>query len=216
MEKPIRKLPFSFHATGKGVSDPQVTHDELVAELADVNKRDLVMFVRAYVQERTPAAFASNPMLWEAVREWFAARLSAHPRQIGLSGSAQTGFSLKPSKRGIPFDPTSSDLDFFVVNEDYFSVVESEIRLFIARCAASSSFLDQTATVQRQLRMGYVDLNQVPANHDQYPNLSRARNDVSIIIDRLKLHGFALKPSHLRVYQNWEALGRWVSRSFSI
>lgn len=157
----IRRKPFIYFNTSKGVTDPQVTHSELQAELPNLDKADLVMFVRAYVQERTPAAFASDPMLWEAVREWFAMQLNVHPREIGLSGSAQSGFSLKKSKRGAPFDPCSSDLDLFVVSESYLTRLERELRLFISS-NASSFYADQVSTVERQLRMGYVDLNQVP------------------------------------------------------
>lgn len=211
----IRQQPFTYYKANKGVTDPQLTHDELQAELPNLDKADLVMFVRAYVQERTPAAFASVPMLWEAVREWFAKRLEVHPREIGLSGSAQSGFSLNAKKRGVPFDPYSSDLDLFVVSENCLARLDRELRLFISSNSSDSTFTAQAATVEKQLRMGYVDLNQVPANHDKYPILAAARNDVSIVIARLQLHSFNLKPSHLRVYKNWKSLSDWVRRSYS-
>lgn len=213
MATSIRHQPFAYYKTSKGVTDPQVTHGELQTELLNLGKADLVMFVRAYVQERTPAAFSADPMLWEAIREWFAIRLGVHPREIGLSGSAQSGFSLNADKRGAPFDPNSSDLDLFVVSENYLAKLDRELRLFISS-NGNSSYAAQATTVQRQLGMGYVDLNQVPANHDRYPVLAAARNDVSIIIDRLKLHKFFLKPSHLRVYKDWRSLGEWVLRSY--
>ncbi|MFA6314283.1 MAG: hypothetical protein WC681_22605 [Sterolibacterium sp.] len=128
MATSIRQQPFTYYKSSKGVTDPQVTHDELQTELPNLSKTDLIMFVRAYVQERTPAAFASQPMLWEAIREWFAKRLEVHPREIGLSGSAQSGFSLKSTKRGVPFNPNSSDLDLFVVSENYISRLDRELR----------------------------------------------------------------------------------------
>lgn len=216
MATPIRHQPFAYIKAGKGVTDPQITHDELQTELLNlVGKAELVMFIRAYVQERTPAAFASEPMLWESVREWFAARLQVHPREIGLSGSAQSGFSLKAAKRGVPFDPNSSDLDLFVVSENYLTRLDRELRVFISCNSNNRNFADQAQTVENQLRMGYVDLNQVPANHDKYPLLAAAKNDVSIIVDRLRLHNFNLKPSHLRVYRDWMSLGHWVRRSYS-
>lgn len=215
MATSIRQQPFLYYKASKGVTDPQITHDELQTELPALGKAELVMFVRAYVQERTPAAFAAQPMLWEAVREWFAARLGVHPREIGLSGSAQSGFSLKAAKQGVPFDPNSSDLDLFVVSEGYLTRLDRELRAFVSCSSDTHSFAAQVATVENQLRMGYVDLNQVPANHDKYPILAAARNDVSIIVDRLRLHNFNLKPSHLRVYRNWMSLGHWVRRSYS-
>lgn len=173
------------------------------------------MFVRAYLQERTPAAFAPQPMLWEAIREWIAQRLKVHAREVGLSGSAQSGFSVKKSKPGAPFDPQGSDLDLFVVNPTYFSAIEIEARNFAARNISGAIYKDQVTTVSRQLGFGFVDLNQIPASHEQYPKVATARNDVSILVDRLRLHNFMLKPSHLRIYRDWAALGDWVRRSYS-
>ncbi len=172
-------------------------------------------YVRTYLQERTPAAFASQPMLWEALREWVAARLRVHAREFGLSGSAQSGFSLAAHKSGAPFNPSGSDLDMFVVNSGIFATIEGEARIFSARNFENSVFQPQAETVQRQLGMKYLDLNQVPAQHTLYPVISTARNDASILIDRLKMHGFQLKPSHFRIYRDWESLTNWVKRSYA-
>lgn len=215
MATTLRQSPFEFCRNTKQVSDPQVTYAELLSELKPLTKTELVMYVRTYVQERTPAAFSSQPMLWEAVREWVASRLKVHPREFGLSGSAQTGFSLGKMKSGAPFNPLGSDLDMFVVNKDCFSIVEAEARIFSVRNANSANFTAQADTVSRQIQMGYLDLNQVPANHELYPRISAARNDASIVIDRLRLHGFELKPSHFRIYKDWGELSNWVRRSYS-
>ena len=37
-----------------------------------------------------------QPLLWEAVREWIFVRHELSPRQRGLAGSAQLGFSTSP------------------------------------------------------------------------------------------------------------------------
>jgi len=215
MATTLRHSPFEFSRNTRKVSDPQVTYAELLSDLKPLNMTELVMYVRTYVQERTPAAFSSQPMLWEAVREWVASRLKVYPREFGLSGSAQTGFSLAKRKSGAPFNPLGSDLDMFVVNKDFFSIVETEARMFSVRNADSVNFAAQAATVSRQVQMGYLDLNQVPANHDLYPRISAARNDASIVIDRLRLHGFELKPSLFRIYKDWGELSSWVRRSYS-
>jgi hypothetical protein len=217
MATSLREQSFKFHKGSKrGVSDPQITFEELQIELQKLKSQDLVMFIRTYVQERTPAAFCREPMLWEAVREWLAARLGVHPREIGLSGSAQSGFSMKSSKLGEPFNPKSSDLDLFVVNESYWSDLCKEARLFISRNSADSDYVAQAETVSKQLGMGYLDLNQILAVQERYPAITNARNEVSIVIDRLRSHGFMLKASHLRIYQNWAALGAWVGRSYAV
>ena len=216
MTNNIRNEPFKHHGISKGVTDPQVTYAEFNNNLQNIDDDSLIMYVRAYIQERTPAAFASNPMLWEAIREWFAKRLTVHPREIGLSGSAQSGFSLNKSKQGNPFNPKSSDLDFFVVSQCYLSRIDNEIKKFMTRYTDNSSkYKDQALTVERHLNKGYIDLIQIPADHVNYPKISTALNDVSIIIDRLKLHDFKLSRSHLRVYKDWKSLGQWVKRTYS-
>lgn len=210
----LRQTPFEVPPFAKPVSDPQLTYADLNAALNHVDGTGIVMFVRSYIQERTPAAFASRPMLWEAVREWLGARLGVHPREIGLSGSAQTGFSMNSARAGEPFDPGRSDLDLYAVNEMLFGKMKTEALRFIARNPPGARLQYQAETVSRQIGMGFIDLIQVPANHEAYPIIATALNDASILVDRLKQHTFVVQPSHIRVYENWRALGRWVTRSY--
>lgn len=214
MQKPLRSTAFEYPGNVKPVTDPQVTYSELMSVVQSLPTADMVRFVRSYVQERTPAAFAAKPLLWEAVREFVAKRSGVHAREVGLSGSAQLGFGLAAGKGGTPFNPQGSDLDFFLVNATLFSAIEKEARLFISRQLEGSDFLDQAETAGRQIQRGYLDLNQVPANHERYPKIASARNDASIVIDRLRVNGYELKPSHFRVYRDWAALGTWVSWSY--
>lgn len=214
MRKTLRQTPFEFTNEVKPVSDPQVTHHELLTELSKVRRHEIVSFVRCFVQERTPAAFSNTPLLWEAIREWIASRLHVHAREIGLSGSAQIGFAIAGDKRGRSFDPKGSDLDLFIVNEALYKKLEAEARLFIIRANNSKTFLDQVSTVERTLSRSYLDLRQIPANHEQYPTVAEGLNDASILIDRLRLHGYQLRPSHFRVYCSWEALASWARLSY--
>jgi hypothetical protein len=165
------------------------------------------------MQERNPAAFSSNPYLWESAREWLAKRAGVSPREIGLAGSAQLGFSTNPKKALSPFDPNGSDLDLFVISQDIFSVVEREARMFVARqfSAPKSDFLEQASTTERVLKRGYVDLQQIPAIHERYPKVASLRNDTSILLDKLALSGFKLKASHFRVYRDWQAKSSWTT-----
>ena len=62
MATSLREQSFKFHKGSKrGVSDPQITFEELQIELQKLKSQDLVMFIRTYVQERTPAAFCREP-----------------------------------------------------------------------------------------------------------------------------------------------------------
>lgn len=211
----IRKEPFVYFKDIKSVSDPQLSFNEFNSLREKIHDdADLVMFVRSYIQERTPAAFSSRPLLWESIREWFSNRCGVHPREVGLSGSAQTGFAFNSNRLGAPFCPKSSDLDLFIVNNDLFCCIKIESRRFCS--SRSDKYAAQIDTIDNQIRRNmHLDLLHIPPNHDKYPTIARIKNDMSILIDRLKVHDFHLKPSHLRVYKDWECLSRWVKRSYS-
>jgi hypothetical protein len=210
--RPERHTPFKFSQscapTPSGLSPLQ-----FVQELSRVPATDVSYVVRTWMQERSPAAFASTPYLWESAREWLAKRMGVSPREIGLAGSAQLGFSTNPKKALSPFNPNGSDLDLFVVSRDLFEVIEREARMFVARqqSAAKSDFLEQAATTERVLERGYVDLQQIPAKHERYPKVASLRNDTSILLDKLSLSGYKLKASHFRVYRDWQAKSSWTS-----
>lgn len=210
----IRHTPFPFAKESSVPAAAHLTPQQLAQAIRLLRRSDLTPFVRAYVQERTPAAFAGNPLLWESLRGWLGARCGVHAREIGLSGSAQVGFSIVPNRNWAAFDPSGSDLDLFVVNETVYTAVESEARRFTAINAASTLFAPQVKTVESLLRKRWLDVKHVPADHDRYPRIAGLKNDASIVIDRLKLHGFSLKPSSFRVYPGWDALGVWTELSY--
>jgi hypothetical protein len=105
-----------------------------------------------------------------------------------------------------------SDLDLFIVNRSLFEKMEREARLFVAQ--AGDRYRDQTATVERQLGRSYLDLKQVPAMHHAYPAISTGLNDASILVQRLALHGLNVQKSYFRIYGDWQALAKWVERSY--
>ncbi len=96
---------------------------QFVYELRRLPAHERVAMVRTWVQERRPAAFGSAPYLWEAVREWISERHGVSPRQVGLAGSAQIGFSTHPDKALAPFHPERSDLDLYIVSNALYSVL---------------------------------------------------------------------------------------------
>lgn len=209
---PERKTAFKFSACGLPISadiDPKA----FVKELRAVPTLERMSMVRTWVQERSPAAFSTSPYLWEAVREWVARRHSLSPRQIGLAGSAQIGFSTNPLKAYAPFNKAGSDLDLYIVSDALFEKLEREAVQFISRqeSAVKSDFIEQANTTKRTLKRGYVDLQHIPAVHERYPFSANLRNDASIIIDKLQLSGYCLKPSHFRVYRDWNAKAAWTN-----
>jgi hypothetical protein len=210
---PERKERFKYSKSGlPNFPSPSLDPKEFIEELKRIPKEERMAMVRTWVQDRSPAAFAAVPYLWEAVREWIARRHTLSPRQIGLAGSAQIGFSTSPSKNLSGFNKNGSDLDIYIVSEQLFEKLEKEASLFIVRqfSAEKSDFIDQANTTKTTLGRGYVDIQNIPAKHDIYPVCSKLRNDASIIIDKLKLEGYHLKPSHFRVYKDWSAKAEWT------
>lgn len=210
--RPERFTPFNF-TPSCSPTPPSLPPKEFIEELRRVPKSEQMAVVRTWVQERSPAAFSTCPYLWESVREWLAKRAGVSPREIGLAGSAQLGFSTNPKKGFAPFDRDSSDLDLFIVSESLFSILEREARMFVSRqlAAAKSNFLDQASTTDRVLKRGFLDLHHLPAVHDRYPRIASLKNDTSILLDKLTLSGFKLKPSHFRVYRDWNSKSAWTS-----
>lgn len=189
--------------------------------LLSIDEERLPYLVQAYFRDRPPAAFADKPMLWQALRAWLSSRInsiggcSISLWEFGLSGSANIGFSASPKKFGAPFGE-QSDLDLFVVNTDLFEAISSEARKFTFSTNQSDRYRDARETVAAQLRRNIlIDTKHIPAA-DQYVLNSIIHNEMSIIIDKLKLEGYTVKPSSVRVYKNWEALARQLKLNLSL
>lgn len=210
----LRQQPFDVGGDAHLPAASHLNPEELTHGIRNLTSDELVNFVRAYVQERTPAAFSEMPLLWEAVRVWLASRCGVHPREIGLSGSSQLGYSIVESKSWAPFDRKKSDLDLFFVSSAQYAKVEAEARRFVATNTDSPRYRDQAQTIGRLLQRGWVDVKHIPANHDLYPTVATLLNDASILIDRLKNHGFDLRPSSFRAYPSWLALSQWTKLSY--
>lgn len=207
---PERRMPFKFSTCGLP-GTPILLPEEFTRELRIVPPAERMSMVRTWVQERSPAAFSDVPYLWEAIRDWLANRHKLSPRQIGLAGSAQIGFSTNPKKAYAPFNKNGSDLDFYIVSDNLFTSLEREARLFVNRQLSmeKSDFVAQAQTAQRALDNSYIDLYHIPTNN-RYPLCSNLKNDALIIIDKLKLSGYDLRPSHFRIYRDWGAKASWT------
>ena len=214
MTAPLRHTPFQLVPHEPLPAAPHLTPAELTNGIRRLSQSHLTSFIRAYVQERTPAAFSGTPLLWESVRVWLSNRCGVHPREIGLSGSAQLGYSIVKAKKWAPFNPALSDLDLFVVNANRYETVAAEARRFVAMYASSERYAAQVRTTENLLSRGWVDVKHIPADYDRYPKVSNLKNEASILIDRLKLHDFDLKPSSFRIYSDWNALGTWTNLSY--
>ena len=92
--------------------------------------RDLEAFIRLWLTEGVPYAFYKSPILYEEMRIWIADQLNICPKEVGLIGSARSGYAMgEREKFGRPFS-TESDLDLCIVSETYFCKIQKEFNLF--------------------------------------------------------------------------------------
>lgn len=207
--KSERETQFDVSSVARSIAGLHPSADDFRQALISLPVNEVTAYLRGYVRSRVPAAFAKQPMLWEAMRNWISERLGVDSHEVGLNGSAQLGFSVSPKQFGKVFSEINSDLDFFIVSEKLFSELQVEIQQF---CSNDSSahrdrFKDQIETIQRTLGRGFFDLKQVP-NFDNYPKCSRANNFSSIIVHKLRFHEFKLKYSYFRIYKSWNNFSR--------
>jgi hypothetical protein len=152
-------------------------------------------------------------MLWGALRAWLSNRVnrqcevSISPWEWGLNGSANLGFSASPDKFGTKFG-SHSDLDLFLVNAETYEKLAREARIFSSSNSDLNRYSDARDTVNRQLARGmFLDTKQIPAS-DKFPINATLLNEISIIVDKLRMEGYAVERSFVRVYKNWNGLAR--------
>ena len=204
-----RSTGFALSKSADGIDKSEFTADSFKAALKNLSEDELAMYLRSHVRSRVPVAFSTKPLLWEAVRSWLSMHLKIDPHVIGLAGSAQIGFSASPKQFGKVFSKLKSDLDFFIVSDELFKSLISEIRFFCsdARDDHVTKFSKQIETLKRQAARGFFDLKQIPS-WDAYAKCARANNLASMIVDKLKYHDFSLEHSFFRVYESWRAFSR--------
>lgn len=88
-------------------------------------RSDLEVIASLWLTEGIPHAFAEHPVLYEHIRRALGSRLDVAPKNISITGSRRTGYSMDPSKWGVPSAP-ASDFDLFVVDPALFKAVAEE------------------------------------------------------------------------------------------
>jgi hypothetical protein len=206
-----RHSKFELNATERLIQGVPASSQAFSQALLDVSLERIDYLVQAYVRDRTPAAFETVPLLWGAIRSWLTSRvnkqcqLSLAPWEWGLNGSANLGFSAAPDKFGIPFG-SHSDLDFFIVNENLYEKVCREARQFSISDTDMNKYQNARETVTRQLTRGlFLDTKQIPA-FEKFPTNALLLNEISMVVDKLRIEGYPIARSFVRVYKNWQGL----------
>lgn len=215
----VRTSRFDLTDAERSFPAPPLDPEGFKTALLKIRPDLIGYFVRAYVRDRVPSAFSDRAMLWEAIRQWMARRISSSsgiqisPFEIGLTGSANLGFSPVPRKYGTPYGK-HSDLDLFIANEQLFELVQLDASRFVI--TEDPKFYDQRRTVRDQIVRGLADTHNFPASHDDYPTTAMLLNETSIVIQKLNVEGVPSKRSHIRVYRSWADLARQMQLNFGL
>lgn len=200
---------------------PELTKTALLA----LSARERVAFARLWCSEGIPWAFREHPLVYEALRDWLAGRLSIHPKSISVAGSARLGFSLAPRRWGQPFRP-ASDLDVFIVSEPLFLSLHVDATRWLAayrdgvekpRNEAEAGHWRENARLLPQTAVrGFLDSRKLP-NRSQLITTTRLAQSAYLLVGKLAVTTGAPKvaKASFRVYRSWQAFERQISGSLA-
>jgi hypothetical protein len=190
------------------------------AEIFEGNRRitnaELMRFARIILTEGIPFAFADTPMAFEFGRQRAAERIGVDPKQISMTGSARIGYSLNPDRFGRPYDPTASDIDLLLIDQESFSSIAQEYKDFIG--LFDSGELDPSTEHRRALwedtkrfcpaniKNGFIDQKFVPT-FDRFPmsqRLGDAKYKFQVNVNSVLGKALVTRTS-LRAYRDWNA-----------
>lgn len=190
-----------------------------------MSKEEREYFLRLWLSEGIPSAFLKAPIIYELVREWLGKKLSIHPKEITIVGSARIGYSLSPQpKYGQPFG-AESDLDFAVVSERLFSdlsktffqwKIDFEKSLVHPRNPREESFwASNIDLLPKNIARGFIDAKKIPS-WDRYPLARDIQNWMAILQKKMTVTPAAphVKSASIRVYRNWDTFIRQVCLTF--
>jgi hypothetical protein len=146
--------------------------------------------------------FQNPNATYDEIKLFFADRFSLSNNNIGVVGSAKTGFSLNPDKNFRAFDKEESDIDVVLVSDKHFSLLWQELLNLYYSPGSYVSSSEQTAVFRRFIWL---------KRDNSYP--SALMRDWNQKMDALKSDFFtkfqiANKLTY-RIYQTWEAVEQY-------
>ena len=186
---------------------------------------DREAFIRLWLTEGMPYAFHKSPILYEEMRTWIATYLNICPKEVGLIGSARSGYAMGDEKFGRPFGP-KSDLDLCIISETYFCKIQKEFNLFkqeyesgvvVPRSKKEKKYWDENLEFgQRNFPRGFFDGNKIPTR-SQYVTaicIDSAMRKLKQKIDETEGIRNVTKCT-VRIYKDWKSLVGIVSLNLS-
>jgi hypothetical protein len=200
--------------------------EHLRSALFELNGVEFYAMLRLLFSEGVPHVFRTEPLLYEAIRDWLSLRLNVHPKDITVIGSARIGYSVSPvPKYGNGFN-SSSDLDLACVSNSLFQKVteafvtwetDVERNRVKPRNPREAGFWKENLRVVRDgIGLGFIDPYKIPT-WTRYPISAQIQETLYVTGEKLKVTSTAPRFSKisLRVYRNWDTFFRHLSLNFS-
>lgn len=197
---------------------------ELYNKLDMIERRSLVYH---YIMDNSPYAFTmvyEEPLLFEQVRQYISHVLGVEINHIKLIGSSKTGFCMDSKHYGREY-VKGCDLDFLIIDENLFSVLEKEFyvwkQLYVddlelhPKNDREKKYWDANIRLlPGNLRRGFVDTSKMPNRPKYLPVNSKVNNTMYYVNYSLETqYGFVRPHSSVRVYKNVNSFFEQLNRN---
>ena len=171
----------------------------------NISEQEFRRFANLWLSEGIPFAFQAQPMIYEKARELLLTKLDCiNEGHLGVTGSAQLGFSLSPHKFAREFIIGISDLDAWLISPKWFALLEKDIKN-----AEDEKFgIAKKPELSGNIERGFIDHKKIPGNEESaFPNAYK----MSIVIINFQHNleamckGKRFKEVSLRVYKDKSA-----------
>lgn len=171
--------------------------------------------VRLWITEGIPYAFKGNPIMYEHFRDFIAANVYVHSKDVTLVGSGRIGYSLKKKVWGKKFNKTS-DLDFSIISNDLFTRLVKDYQKWVAdfrtrkilplHAEQATRWLNAIEEVDKNIPKGYINTRHL-FNHGNYPTIKSCNVTMGKLKDRISytLNAPQISDTSVRVYANWSS-----------
>lgn len=187
---------------------------EMSSAILNLTHEELYGFVQLWLTEGIPFLFRNCPFVYENMRLMLAKRISIHPKQITIIGSARIGYSMAPIEFGRAIN-NNSDLDFTIVSESIFENCKTEFlswesdfnnKIVLPKNEKERNYwIANVKHVPGNIYRGFINTYNVPS-YPQYPTITQI-NDSSwrlIKATRKILNDFNIAKISFRVYKDWD------------
>jgi hypothetical protein len=202
-------------STAKSIVDVYSCPEDFLSNYRKILEKEKKSYLRHFIINNQPYAFNKSPLIYEQIVQYFADNIDVNPAYIKLIGSAKTGFSISQLNYGRPYENKRSDLDFSIVNEDLFNIIQKEFELWAilyqggniepAPNKEKDYWPQNLITGPKQIKRGFIDIKYIP-NREQFSKTRNINSSLFYIKKYLaEIHTIEAKAASARIYKSWSS-----------